>query len=151
MRQMRALLSHIPEAFGTHGASVPVILMGDFNTEPRWDLIPALRRGDAEVVGEGQHAFSDAYANHAAEMPGYTDTPFTSFSWFLQGVADYVLHTEGLVATNVLKVPGIRDVVRLYNDDYPYREPGRPRFEMLPTASFPSDHLPLVVDFTFSP
>jgi endonuclease/exonuclease/phosphatase family metal-dependent hydrolase len=149
--QMEALLSGVRDAFlPTRGraaaADIPVVVLGDLNTEPRWELIPGLEA--ASPVGP----LRDAYANNTTTNgppPGYTDTPFTSYSWFLQGVADYVLHTDGLVPVRVLKVPGTRDVRALYASDYPQRS-GGPRFEMLPTKSFPSDHVPLMVEFAFA-
>lgn len=80
-----------------------------------------------------------------------------------QDVCDYVLYKNfessslKLQPSRLLQIPSVLDITRQrVNDDenYPNHDETRfpltfPTFEGLPTVSFPSDHLPLMVEFEF--
>jgi mRNA deadenylase 3'-5' endonuclease subunit Ccr4 len=133
--QMMTMLGRVADFW----PNTPTVVAGDLNSEPEWNLVPQLLAGSP--IGPLRSAYADRSC--------FTDRPFTTYSWFVQAVMDYVLFTpQTLTPLEVLKIPGVRDVVQTCEEDYP-DPPSRPVFRMLPTKSFPSDHLPLFCRISF--
>jgi mRNA deadenylase 3'-5' endonuclease subunit Ccr4 len=97
------------------------------------------------------------YVNHADTL--FEDRELTVYMPHTQDMVDYVFYPRlksrclieeesgeprcaRLQATSALKVPGERLLF-----EQSVREAGRMKFNQLPTPSFPSDHIPLVVEF----
>ncbi len=139
-----------PHGAGQHDAP-SLVLCGDFNSQPHWGLVPNLRK-PSPLVGELGEVYLDAPRDKAFEGKQYT-----CFMPFTQDQLDYIFYSKGkgeLQPVALWQVPSDMEVVRLYQADK--AKYGRANaqqgevvreFEMLPTPSFPSDHLPLFARF----
>eukprot|EP00759_Apiculatamorpha_spiralis_P037087 PhF_6_TR37125/c1_g1_i2/m.54581 len=113
---------------GTHD----IILAGDFNSSPCWELGGWLLR-DQKITPQLNSVYDCDVA--------FLDRRITIYMPHTQDVLDYVMHTPGLRATHVLKIPGERDIVQQSMNDVKEGV----AYRQLPIPSFPSDHLPLAV------
>ncbi|XP_078532903.1 nocturnin isoform X1 [Lissotriton helveticus] len=113
----------------TQGANIPLIICGDFNAEPSEDVYK-------------HFASSSLNLNSAYKLlshDGQSEPPYTSWKIRLSGESchtlDYIWYSQN--ALNVVAALGM-----------PTEEQIGPN--RLPSFSYPSDHLSLVCDFTFS-
>eukprot|EP00759_Apiculatamorpha_spiralis_P040352 PhF_6_TR38952/c0_g1_i1/m.58288/K18764/CCRN4L; nocturnin len=116
---------------------VSAILMGDLNTEPRWELCTKMKQGElSDVFGQ----FQEVYSDHASVA--FTDKQYTCMMQHTQDQLDYIFHTPSLAPMSLLKVPGDRDIVSVSKRDlFGHALSKVPHMEHLPTPSYPSDHL----------
>jgi mRNA deadenylase 3'-5' endonuclease subunit Ccr4 len=135
-----------------------VIFTGDFNTSRRWGLIPKILQGtllppeDRSLNPILMGPMHSPYVDHATAL--FEDRKLTVYMPHKQDIVDYVFYPRlvgpceptrvHLHATSALKVPGERQLF-----EQSVREAGRMKFNQLPTPSFPSDHIPLVIEFQF--
>ena len=108
-----------------------LLLAGDLNTSPKWETVPIVRA-----------TLSSVFQDHAAAT--YTDREITIYMPHTQDVLDYTFHNKAIRPTEVLVVPGERDIVA-----QSLKEVGRVDFSQLPIPSCPSDHIPMCARFVF--
>eukprot|EP00759_Apiculatamorpha_spiralis_P019480 PhF_6_TR25468/c0_g1_i4/m.35341/K18764/CCRN4L; nocturnin len=125
-----------------HGTSKPLLLSGDFNSEPRWKLVRKLKGGD---LGSPFGSLGEVYTDHASKA--FEDKQYTCYMPFTQDQLDYIFHSEDLCPVRLMVVPSDLEVVRVHKRDTVGIDLGSQRYEMLPTPSFPSDHIPIACDF----
>ena len=94
------------------------------------------RDSDKSMSGVVQHAFTlqSAYAQPTADVAGPGEPAFTTFHHGCQGTVDYVWHGAGLAVGGVVEMQNKEKLKR---------------FGGLPTKTWSSDHMSLVVDFYF--
>ena len=137
---------HAPSLEYATGADIPLLVCGDFNSEPN--------SGVYELISQGSlsHSHSDLehrkYGNFTRDGMTHPFTlrssyshvgelKFTNYTPGYVGVLDYVFYS-----VNTLSVLGLLGNV---DADYLQRVPGFPNYH------FPSDHLPLMVTFAIRP
>ena len=139
LAQMRALLERIAPAISPTPRAL--IVAGDLNTSPRWELVPALQGGS---LTPRCGRLRSLYQDH--EHKAFRDRPITISMPHTQDVLDYILYDDRfLCPTALMQVPGEREIVQQSEADARKNV----KFRQLPIPSFPSDHLPLAAAFTF--
>ena len=121
----------------------PVILTGDFNSEPNSSTIKYMLGQELELnagsdidneiltmVDKVPIELKSAYCNYTDQ--GHPE--FTNYTQDFKGCLDYILFTDELEVKELGKVPG-------YNDFY--------GIVGIPNHEYPSDHLPVVANFYF--
>jgi endonuclease/exonuclease/phosphatase family metal-dependent hydrolase len=142
LEQLRVLLGALRECYGAAllDRHVPLVLCGDFNTQPRWGLVSSLKRG--AVCSSMPGPLSEVYTDFAEVA--FQDKQYTCFMPHTQDQIDYIFHSPSLRPVSCWQVPSDRDVVRLHKRDCGGLKLS---LEMLPTPAFPSDHIPLRATF----
>jgi len=117
-----------------------LIISGDMNTSPRWEMVKMVR--ESIIHGSGMKS---VFQDHASLT--FTDREITIYMPHTQDMLDYTFHNETIRPTAVLVVPGERDIVAQHGREV-WTTDGM-SFAQLPLPSFPSDHFPMCARFTF--
>ncbi|KAG8459495.1 hypothetical protein KFE25_012830 [Diacronema lutheri] len=152
-------------ALGASAAQLPVILAGDFNSTPGSTPYALLSTGfvERDAVSEddpvgiiaslplehhmmlrsahttlGAHGNATANRLDANLMPtAQMELPYSNFTGHFVGTLDYIWYTSDLLeVVSILEAPNKEDITRSV---------------ALPSAQFPSDHIPLGVEFRLRP
>ena len=129
------------------GASIPIVICGDFNIDKNTSIYQLLARGSVppdhpDLAGRSYGSFTREGMSHpftlreayAGERNDYIE--FTNYTPGFSGRIDYIWHSTTLRRRQLLG-----DV----DFDYLQRVPGFPHWH------FPSDHLPLFAEFSVEP
>jgi nocturnin len=128
VEQISQLLTRLEDE--RRDAAEPVVVMGDFNTDPGLDLYK-------HVTGDGGRAL-DLDSAYALGSPGRVEPAYTTCKERKAGVAchtiDYILVPRSTAVEALLSVPPLADL-----------SPG-----MLPNWNYPSDHLAIGADLVLA-
>lgn len=132
----------VPSQSYADASALPLIVCGDFNSEPNSGVYELIAHGSLSHIHEdlGDHKYGDFTKlgmahpfNLRSSYSHIGELKFTNYTPTFVGVLDYIWY-----ATNALQVSGLLGDV---DPEYLQRVPGFPNWH------FPSDHLPLLVEF----
>lgn len=133
------------------GGDVPIIIGGDFNSEPVssvYDLLSTGMCGNRDDIGEDSYGVlttcrltHNLHLRSSYSLAG-TEPAYTNYTSTFVGTLDYIWYTpESIVATALMEIPDER---ALFSQNLE----GDGSIEGLPNIQWSSDHLSLVVDFS---
>ncbi|KAF1810626.1 glucose-repressible alcohol dehydrogenase transcriptional effector [Eremomyces bilateralis CBS 781.70] len=135
-----------PSSKYTNSTDIPLVICGDFNSEPTSAVYDLVARGSLpahhdDLDGRDYGPFSTAGMSHPLTLKSaygaVGELPFTNYTPDYQGVLDYIWYSS-----NTVRVKGLLGEV---DREYLRKVPG------FPDWNFPSDHLPLVAEFAVTP
>ena len=130
-----------------NGRTLPVIVCGDFNSQPHSAVYELLSTGrvslpHAALENDPDGIFPDkTLYHHFGLQSSYAavsrnEPPYTNYTGHWVGTVDYIWHTCDVIPIAVAKVHD-PEILEAYSNS------------ALPNCQFPSDHVPLITEFIF--
>lgn len=149
--QVDAFLQELELQCSRLGADVPIIIGGDFNSEPVssvYELLSTGTCGGRDDIGEDSFGVlttcrltHNLHLRSSYSLAG-AEPAYTNYTSSFVGALDYIWYTpESIVATALMEIPDER---ALFSQNLE----GDGSIEGLPNVQWSSDHLSLVVDFS---
>ncbi|KAF3901646.1 Nocturnin [Orbilia brochopaga] len=136
----------IQEVKYPNGASVPLLVCGDFNSLPDSGAYELMTKGSIgphhpTIANRDYGPFNDEGISHSFNLKSaysiFPDFPFTNYTPGFSGVIDYIWYS-----TNCMQVTGLLGEV---DKEYMSKVAG------FPNVHFPSDHLMIQAEFYMKP